>query len=243
MFKSTLVVCLFALALRASTSFDANLASPSGSVFPGWYNGTGNPNGGFTIDLENGIELGLRAKLRQDPNVIDTPTDIYDVPYGPQLSSPSHAAWNYEFSIDLEPGGVGSLTLGDINASLTITDLTTSATATIDPLTYFNDDTGFGPSNKEKPQQTTDWGAQNSENPAFASFPLASDYNEAAARTYLITLTVTNATGDTTLAADSIMVEVVTPEPATFGLIGIAMLAFGLARRYRRRHTSTPCLS
>lgn len=235
MFKSTLVVCLFALALRASTSFDANLASPNGSAFPGWYNnGVSGTNGGFTIDLENGIELGLRAKLRSDPNVIDTPTDIYDVPGGPQIGSPTHAAWNYEFSIDLEPGGVGSLTLGDINASLTITDLTTSATATIDPVTYFGDDAAFGPSNEESKPKTTDWGAQNSENPAFASFPLAGDYNEAAARTYLITLTVTNAAGDTTLASDSIMVEVVTPEPATFGLIGIAMLAFGLARRYRR---------
>jgi len=64
MFKSTLYVCLFALTLHAGTVFDGSLASPSAAAFPGWYNGTGNPNGGFTIDLENGIELGLRVKLR-----------------------------------------------------------------------------------------------------------------------------------------------------------------------------------
>ena len=86
--------------MAANVSYDANLASP-----PGWYNGTGNPNGGFTIDNENGVEVGLRAKLRQNPGVINSPSNVYLVPAGPQTGSPTHAAWNYEFSINLQ--GVG----------------------------------------------------------------------------------------------------------------------------------------
>jgi len=231
MFRTALYVCLFAVSSQASTLFDGSLASPSASAFAGWYDGTGNPNGGFTIDLENGIELGLRVKLRQSPNVINTPTDLYDVPNGPQLSSPSHAAWNYEFSIDLEPNGIGTLTMADIDASLTIIDLTTSATATIDPLTYFPDDSAFGPSGKETPQQGTDWGAQNSENPAFASFPLAAGYNENAGDLYQFTLAVTNAAHTSTLATDTIMVQVVTPEPAAAGLFGLGIAAIALISR------------
>lgn len=236
MIKFALYVCLGILTAQASTLFDANLASPNASAFPGWYDGTGNPNGGFTVDSQNGIELGLRVKLRQDPNVIDSPTDIYAVPAGPQPSSLSHAAWNYEFSIDLEPNGVGTLTLADISASLTITDVTTGATATINPLTYWNDDAGFGSSGKTSPESAAQWGAQNSENPIFGDFPLAADYNEGAARTYLFTLVVTNIHTTAILGSDVMQVNV-TPEPATIGMIGlgIAMLLLGGKRLQTRR--------
>ena len=163
--------------------------------------------------------------------MIDSSSNLYDLPAGPQVSSPSHAAWNYEFSIDLDPNGVGTLTMAGIDASLTITDLTTSATATIDPLTYFPDNSAFGPSGKESPQQSTDWGAQNSENPKFASFPLASGYNENAPDLYQFTLTVTNAAHTSTLATDTIMAQVVTPEPASLGLIALGAAALILRRK------------
>src|SRR6266849_846889 len=132
-------------------------------------------------------EIGLRAKLRQT-SVIHSSTNLYGVPSGTQTvptPSSTHAAWNYEFAIDLQPsGGTGTLTLGDIVASLKITDLTTSATATVNPLTYWGDDDGWGSSGKTIPENAAEWGAENSENPRVADFPLAAGYDVNAHDTY-----------------------------------------------------------
>src|SRR4051812_6020529 len=88
---------------HATTPDDASL------VAPGFYNGSGNPNGGFTISNDNGIEVGLRAKYRNNANVIHSATDTYYVVPGSQTNAtsgiagptgvaPTRAAWNYDFS-------------------------------------------------------------------------------------------------------------------------------------------------
>jgi hypothetical protein len=215
----------------ATIQYDVNLSSPNNMGAPGWYDGSGNPNGGFAVDTENGVEVGLRVKLRQDPNVIDSVTGVYDVPIGPQLTSPSHAAWNYEFSIDLRPGGVGTLTLADITATLTITDVTTGATATVDALSYFGDNSGYGSGGKDTPATGTDWGSQNSENPIFASFPLAADYDENAVRLYEFDLVVKQ--GTNVLASDTIYAQTVAPEPGSALLFagGLALIMVIVRRR------------
>src|SRR5579864_834862 len=79
---------------QATTSFDQSLSSPGG-----WFDGTGNPNGGFTLGTNDGFTIALRVKGRQNPSVIDTPTNIYSVPAGAEPSLPADAWWNYEFSI------------------------------------------------------------------------------------------------------------------------------------------------
>ena len=199
----------FGSATMANVSYDASLASP------GWYNGTGNPNGGFTIDTEsNGIEVGLRAKLRQNPNVINSSTNVYQVPAGPQVGSPSHAAWNYEFSINL---GNSGFTLADIqHSTLTITDITTNGTPqSVNLLTYWGDNSTY--SNVHGVV-----GAQNSENPAFGDFPLHSTYNELAPDTYQFTLNVINDSNGATLASDTIDVTVA-PLPSSLWA-GIALM-------------------
>lgn len=220
----------FGSGAMAGVSYDASLASP------GWYNGTGNPNGGFTIDNENGVEVGLRAKLRQSPGVIDSPSNVYLVPAGPQPGSPTHAAWNYEFSINLSGA---NLTLSDIinKTTLTVTDLTTSATNTVNPFTQFPDYSVYGPDGKNNPADAlTNFGAQNSENPAFAGFPLAGSYNEFAPDTYRFTLNVID-NGGTQLASDTIDVTVA-PLPSSL-LGGLALLGgLGIlvtAKRFRRQ--------
>lgn len=222
--------------LSAATVFDTNLVSP-GAGAPGFYNGAGNPQGGFTVTNTGGIELGLRAKLRQDPNVIDTPTDLYTVPTGTQQATidhganPARAAWNFEFSIDLGPAGIG-LRLSDITSTLVVTDLTgTGGSQSFN--TFFGDNAEFGTSgitNQVGADQTKEWGTQNSENPLF--FPaLFNDINTA--HLYQFDLKVFAVNGGGLLASDTIQVQSVTPEPATFGLIGFGLAGLALAARKR----------
>jgi len=254
----------FGLSARASSTYDTTLASPNGNTAnttnnPSWYDGSGNNTvqGGFTVDSENGIEIGMRAKYRQNANWIDPTGNVYSVAPGAQTNITSggaganaaRAAWNYEFSIDLQPGGLGGggsgLTLADIaaNTTLTITDLTTGHTSTVNPLTHWGDDTGYGHAigftlaAKGTPEVASDWGVQQSENPAFADFPLAAFYNMNAPDSYQFTLNVVK-NDETVLGSDTIFVNVA-PLPTSAG-VGFAMLAglgaiFGLRNIRSRR--------
>lgn len=83
--------------------------------------GSGNTNGGFTVDRANGIELGLRAKLRFDDT--NQPQNVFNsngngsysfaagAPQGGGFSfapgSPSTATWNFEWSINSNFDGSG----------------------------------------------------------------------------------------------------------------------------------------
>ncbi len=240
------------------TTFDQVLASPNStpannSTNLSWANGSGNQSaqGGFTIGTENGIEVGLRAKYRQNPSVIDTPTDLYVVTSGPETtatsgtgqSAPTKAAWNYEFSIDLTPGGVSSgLTLSSISANslLTITNLTTGHFATYNPFSTFPDNTGYGGTglttdsshNTHSPVVGTDVVAQNSENAIFGTLP---DYSLSGADLYEIKLDVIN-NDHVTLDSDTIDVQVTPlPSSATAGLALIAGLGVAAAVKRSRQ--------
>src|SRR5260370_32706154 len=77
---AVLVAMIFAQDAKANVTYDANLLSPNASSAPGWYNGTGNPNGGFTVDSENGKELCLCAQIRKSPQVIPPSHNNYTRP-------------------------------------------------------------------------------------------------------------------------------------------------------------------
>jgi len=233
-------------------TFDTTLASPDTNAAtgfpntgnnngnnPSWYNGSGNPQGGWTVSTGSGIEIGLRAKYRGVNAVIDTPNDDYYVLAGAVAGHPTYGLWNYEFSIDLQPFGVGTLTLADIatNTILTVTD-SEGHTASINPLTHWGDDTGFGSgpggatgltsTGKHSAETAGDWGVQNSENLGFGDSPLAGIFNPNAGDTYTFDLSVINNSG-VTLASDEMEVFV-TPEPSAvilFGTLITMVLLFG----------------
>ena len=99
---------------NAALSFDQN-------VTPGIIFGNGNANGGFTVDSSNGIELGLRGKLRHDAagapqNIFNSNGDgTYSFAAGvaPTQASPT-AVWSVEYSINTNTSGTTGLALNNL---------------------------------------------------------------------------------------------------------------------------------
>ncbi|MEP1445651.1 MAG: PEP-CTERM sorting domain-containing protein [Paraglaciecola sp.] len=112
--------------------------------------GSGNLNGGFTIEQANGIELGLRGKLRH--NAAGAPENTFnsngDGTYSfgagvaPTQSSPT-AVWSFEWSINSNFDGTGGA-LSEFTYLLGI-DIDPSANATFfnfDPINGINPNNG-----------------------------------------------------------------------------------------------------
>jgi len=64
---------------------------------PGVYFGSGNPNGAFTVNTENGVELGLRAKISGVAPQITPIGNTYFIPLG--------ATFNFDYSVNPNFGG------------------------------------------------------------------------------------------------------------------------------------------
>jgi len=90
--------------------------------------GSGNANGGFTTDRQNGIEIGLRGKLRFDAN--NQPQNIYNsngngtysfaagpAPIGFSFNPPglpTTPIWSFDWSINTNYDGSTSFNLDDL---------------------------------------------------------------------------------------------------------------------------------
>lgn len=213
-------------AAQAAVVYDTSLADP-----PGFYNGSGNPNEGFTVNTQAGIEVGLGVNYRFVGPVHPTTANVYDVAIG--FSTVPLAKWNFEYSVNL---GNSGLTLADISALLTIRNLANLQTISFNPLTI--------PDNAHYDGTTThngggalptDIGFQNSENISFFSFlNPAFGWDPAANGSYLITLSLFDDAGAPLISVDEQINA--TPIPAALPLFagGAGVIGFFARRRKNR---------
>lgn len=97
------------------------------NVTPDVIFGSGNINGSFTVDVQNGVELGLRGKLRFDP--ANQPQNIFNsngdgtysflagaAPggFGWLPGSPTTPVWNFEWTVNVDATG-GSKSVGTLD--------------------------------------------------------------------------------------------------------------------------------
>jgi hypothetical protein len=173
------------------------------------------------VSTQGGTELGLRAAIR-GKGLAPEVGNSYTVPLG--TTSVIYAKWNYAFSIDTRPNGVGTATLSSFTYLLTLTDLTTGATRSYNPLSYINDNYYYGPKGvtQYSSSPTTQWGAQNSENFNFGGLGTPG-FDPNSTDGYQITLS--EYSGSSLVNSDTILVNDTVPEPGTFLLFGTGLIA------------------
>ena len=148
-----LSLAAFTAPAHAVVSFDQNVTS--NAIF-----GSGNANGGFTVDRSSGIELGLRTKVRFNgsnlpENTFNSNGDgTYSFAagqpsgggFGFASGSSSTAVWNFEWSVNSDFDNTTGLFLNDLSYELGIDFDAGVGTnfLTMDPINQPNGDHSFG---------------------------------------------------------------------------------------------------
>lgn len=208
------------IATAMATGAYADTLAYNTSLADGYYNGTGNPNVGFTTLTTSDFELGLGTNIRFIAPVLPSPSNsaIYNVPTGVS-GPPSGSKWDFEYSVDLLNGF--SLPSGD-HWGLTVTNAANSQTLSFDPSAV--------------PDNTTNGhGFQNAENLGFSFFGILFpnfDYNPNQNDTFLVTLSLQDANNNIIAGLSETINQ--TPLPAALPLLagGLGLLSlFGFRKR------------
>jgi hypothetical protein len=215
----TLIVALATLATLSGTAhagevFNQNLASP------GVYFGSGNANGSFAVDTQDGVELGLRSKVSNSLSPITPIGDIYKIPLGNKF--------NFDYSINPFVGG-SEVSLSGTTSLISITDIANHRTFNFDPSAI--------PDNAHNAGALG--GYQNSEKISFSFLdPL---YNANQNDTFKIVDTLMGpAFGKGLSVTNTVVVGAgAVPEPAAWAMMFVGFAAIGSTIRLRRNVVAT----
>lgn len=124
MMRSSICMMIAAATLTVPASM-ANALIYDGDVTSNVIFGSGNLNGGFTIARANGVEIGLRGKLRYDQNGLPT-NDFNSNGDGSYTFQPGAAedqplstpVWNFEWSVNTDYDGTTGYDLIDLSYQL-----------------------------------------------------------------------------------------------------------------------------
>jgi hypothetical protein len=118
--KSLICTTIGAVFLTASTG--VAITEYDQDVTPDAIFGSGNANGSFTTNRDNGVELGLRTKLRFGPaNIFSSNGDgSYTWNTGSGTSSPPNPEWGFEWSVNSDWDGSSGWKIDDLTYELGI---------------------------------------------------------------------------------------------------------------------------
>jgi len=221
--------------------------------------GSGNANGDFTVSQSDGVELGLRAKLRfddtnQPQNVFnydgtDTYTFEAGLPptgFGFAPGSTSTAVWNFEWSINTNFDGSTNLMLDDLTYAIRIDSDPSLATSFLEfdlinvpyadhaigtNATLNGDGTVAADGIEYAALIDANNVAQNSWNMEF--FFDAPDFNGNDVGTYEIQLEAFDSLGQSVASTSITVNSVAVPEPGAALLAAVALLFTSQAARRR----------
>lgn len=246
---------MLAAALAFSTVSQAAITYDD-DVTPGVIFGSGNANGGFTVDRQNGVELGLRGKLRHNAsglpeNTFNSNGDgtyTFEAGVAPTQSYPT-GVWSFEWSINTDYLGTSGSKLSDYTYELSLDQ---DRGPGVDPLVFdpINDvnpgnsmvlwdhsmgdnstANGAGVEAGDASTYATNLGTYNVAQQSWKPNWFIPDFDPTKKGEYTISLTAFD--GLNAVASSSIVINAI-PEPGSIALLSLGGL-FGTAVYLRRR--------